>query len=116
MASPGAAPSMMTSSRRTSSTDCVGGVTSSSTAAVDSTDSASSMVTSAIGVALGLVLSLLLIYVINFQSFGWTIQFALPVGFVVQSLVVVLAATLAAGFYPAALALKVDPIRAIRAE
>ena len=71
---------------------------------------------SAIGVALGLVLSLLLIYVINFQSFGWTIQFALPVGFVAQSLVVVLVATLAAGFYPASLALKIDPIRAIRAE
>ena len=71
---------------------------------------------SAIGLALGLVLSVLLIYVINFQSFGWTIQFALPVGFVLQSLALVLAATLAAGFYPASLALRIDPIRAIRAE
>jgi putative ABC transport system permease protein len=71
---------------------------------------------SAIGMALGLVLSLLLVYVINFQSFGWTIQFALPGEFILQSLAIVLAATLAAGFYPASLALRLDPIRAIRAE
>jgi putative ABC transport system permease protein len=69
-----------------------------------------------IGLALGGVLSLLLIYVINFQSFGWTIQFTLPVGFLAQSFVAVLLATIAAGLYPAALALKLDPIEGIRAE
>lgn len=68
------------------------------------------------GLILGLGLSVLLIYVINFQSFGWTIQFELPVGFILQSVLVVLLATVAAGFYPAALALKGDPIEAIRAE
>ena len=70
----------------------------------------------AIGLALGLVLSLLLIHVISFQSFGWTIQFALPVGFLVQSLVIVLVATILAGLYPASLALKTDPIKGIRAD
>ena len=69
-----------------------------------------------IGLALGVVLSLLLVYVINFQSFGWTIQFTMPIGFLAQSLVVVLLATVVAGLYPASMALKMDPIEGIRAE
>jgi len=69
-----------------------------------------------IGLALGGVLSMLLVYVINFQSFGWTIQFALPGAFLVQSAVTVIATTLAAGFYPATLALRIRPIEGIRAE
>ena len=69
-----------------------------------------------IGLVLGGILSLLLVYVINYQSFGWTIQFTLPAGFLVQSLVVVLVATVIAGLYPAAIALKMDPIEGIRAE
>ncbi len=69
-----------------------------------------------IGLGLGVALSLLLVYVINFQSFGWTIQFTMPVGFLAQSMVVVLLATIVAGLYPASLALKMDPIEGIRAE
>jgi putative ABC transport system permease protein len=69
-----------------------------------------------IGLGLGVVLSLLLVYVINFQSFGWTIQFRMPLGFLAQSLVVVVLATIVAGLYPASLALKMDPIEGIRAE
>ena len=57
-----------------------------------------------IGLAVGLVLSLILIFVINVQSFGWTIQFHLPVMFLVQSSLVILAATVLAGLYPARLA------------
>ncbi len=70
----------------------------------------------AIGLVLGILLSVLLIYVINFQSFGWTIQFRMPWGFLAQSLAFVLVATVAAGLYPASLALKMDPIKGIRAE
>ncbi len=70
----------------------------------------------AIGLVLGILLSVLLIYVINFQSFGWTIQFTMPLGFLAQALAVVLVATVAAGLYPASLALKMDPIKGIRAE
>ena len=69
-----------------------------------------------IGLGLGIALSLLLVNVINFQSFGWTIQFTMPVGFLAQSMVVVLLATIAAGLYPASLALQMDPIKGIRAE
>jgi putative ABC transport system permease protein len=68
------------------------------------------------GLLLGLLLSLLLVYVINFQSFGWTIQLSIPAGFLAQAILAVLVATLAAGLYPSRLALRVDPLRGIRAE
>ncbi len=58
-------------------------------------------VSQAIGLLIGLLLSLLLIYVINVQSFGWTIQFHLPTGFLIQSSILILIATVLAGLYPA---------------
>ena len=57
-----------------------------------------------IGLVVGLVLSLILIYVINVQSFGWTIQFHLPVLFLVRLSLLILAGTTLAGLYPARLA------------
>ena len=54
------------------------------------------------GLALGIVLSLLLIFVINKQSFGWTIQFHWPVTVLIGALTLVYMATVLAGFYPAA--------------
>jgi putative ABC transport system permease protein len=50
---------------------------------------------------MGFLLSLLIIFVINVQSFGWTIQFHLPVLFLVQASVALVAATALAGLYPA---------------
>jgi putative ABC transport system permease protein len=58
-------------------------------------------VSQAIGLAAGLVLSLVLIYVINVQSFGWSIQFHLPGVFLAQLTVVLIVATALAGIYPA---------------
>ncbi|HEX7282601.1 MAG TPA: FtsX-like permease family protein, partial [Vicinamibacterales bacterium] len=58
-------------------------------------------VSQGIGLIVGLTLSLILIYVINVQSFGWTIQFHLPVAFLIQSSIVVVIATAIAGIYPA---------------
>jgi putative ABC transport system permease protein len=58
-------------------------------------------VSQAIGVGVGLLLSLVLIYVINVQSFGWTLQFHLPVAFLAQSSILVLLATALSGLYPA---------------
>jgi len=55
----------------------------------------------AIGVGAGLLLSLVLIYVINVQSFGWTLQFHVPVAFLAQSSLLVLLATALSGLYPA---------------
>jgi putative ABC transport system permease protein len=49
----------------------------------------------------GLVLALILVYVINVRSFGWTLQLHLEPGYFLQALVVALTAALLAGLYPA---------------
>lgn len=58
-----------------------------------------------VGIALGLVggglLSVLLINVINKQSFGWTIQMIVPISAVLQAVALAAAATLIAGYFPA---------------
>jgi putative ABC transport system permease protein len=56
-------------------------------------------VSQAIGLAVGLALALILVYVINVQSFGWTIQFRVPVRFLVQISIAVVVATAGAGLY-----------------
>jgi putative ABC transport system permease protein len=58
-------------------------------------------VSQAIGLTVGFALSMILIYVINVQSFGWTIQFHVPVAFLVQASIAVVMATAIAGIYPA---------------
>jgi putative ABC transport system permease protein len=59
----------------------------------------------AVGIVLGLIgggfLSLLLIKVINRQSFGWTIQMIVPTGSLIQALLLAALATLVAGYFPA---------------
>ena len=65
------------------------------------------LVSHGLGALAGLALSLLLIYVINVQSFGWTIQFRVPVLFLVQVSAVVVLATALAGVYPAARAARI---------
>jgi putative ABC transport system permease protein len=68
------------------------------------------------GMILGFFLSLLLIYVINKQSFGWTIQFHWPIAVLLTALSLVYAATLLAGLYPARIATKLVPIEVIHEE
>ncbi len=58
-------------------------------------------VSQGIGLAVGFGLSMVLIYVINVQSFGWTIQFHVPVAFLIQASIAVVIATSIAGIYPA---------------
>jgi putative ABC transport system permease protein len=58
-------------------------------------------ISQAIGLIVGLLLSLVLIYVINVQSFGWTIQFHPPAGFLLQASILMVLATALAGLYPA---------------
>jgi putative ABC transport system permease protein len=69
-----------------------------------------------VGLILGVVLSLLLIYVINKQSFGWTIQFHWPVTVLLSALSVVFTATIVAGLYPARMAMRLVPIEVIHEE
>lgn len=68
------------------------------------------------GLALGYVLSLLLIYVIDKQSFGWTIQFHWPVAVLGGALAVVYASTVLAGLYPARMAMRLNPVEVIHEE
>jgi putative ABC transport system permease protein len=70
----------------------------------------------AVGAALGTVLSLVLIYVINKQSFGWTIQFHWPAGLLLAALAGVYAASVLAGLYPASIAARLNPIEAVHEE
>ena len=58
------------------------------------------------GTALGVLLALILIYVVNFQSFGWTIHLAIPWTSLLQMSVLVFVTTLAAGLYPAQRAMR----------
>jgi putative ABC transport system permease protein len=69
-----------------------------------------------LGLALGYVLSLVLVYVINKQSFGWTIQFHWPVAVLLGSLSVVYVATVLAGLFPAHLAVRLDPMEVVHEE
>ena len=68
------------------------------------------------GLALGYVLSLVLVYVINKQSFGWTIQFHWPVAVLLGSLSMVYVATVLAGLFPARLAVRLDPMEVVHEE
>jgi putative ABC transport system permease protein len=73
-----------------------------------------------VGIALGLIggglLSLLLIKVINKQSFGWTIQMIVPVGALIQAVGFAAAATLLAGYFPARWAARQPVVEGLREE
>jgi putative ABC transport system permease protein len=68
------------------------------------------------GVIVGVVLALLLIYVINRQAFGWLIELHMPYDFLVEAVVLVVVAALAAGVYPARVAARIRTSEAVRAE
>ncbi len=61
-----------------------------------------------LGLLAGICLSLILIHVINKQSFGWTIQFRFSWWVVVKSSVLALGAALLAGYLPAKRAARLD--------
>ena len=68
------------------------------------------------GLAVGFLLSYLLIYVINKQSFGWTIRFELPLAFLIQSFLLVMATSILSGLIPARLAAKTLAPEVIKSE
>ena len=69
-----------------------------------------------LGLAAGFLLSFVLIFVINKQSFGWTIQFHLPVVALLGAVAFVYASTILAGLYPAQVATKINPIEVMHEE
>jgi putative ABC transport system permease protein len=68
------------------------------------------------GLVLGYFLSLILVFVINKQSFGWTIRFHWPVAVLLGALTVVYAATVLAGLYPARVAVRLNPLEVLHEE
>ena len=69
-----------------------------------------------VGALAGLALSLILIYVINKQSFGWTIQFSFPGRLLAEYALLTLGASVAAGFLPAWRASRLPIAEAVRYE
>ena len=69
-----------------------------------------------VAIIIGYLLSLVLIYVINVQSFGWTIQFHVPIAFLAQSTPLILIVSAIAGLYPAGRATSVGALRFSREE
>ena len=64
----------------------------------------------------GFILALILVYIINLRSFGWTLSMQVPAGEFTQAFLVALAAALLAGLYPAWRMGRTDPAEALRME
>ena len=69
-----------------------------------------------IAIPTGLVLAVVLIYIINLRSFGWTLQMQLQAGELGRAFLVALGAALLAGLYPAWRMGNIQPADAVRAE
>lgn len=69
-----------------------------------------------LGVALGMLLALLLIFVINRQAFGWLIELHVPWAFLAETILIVLVAAVIAGIYPARVAARIRTADAVRTE
>lgn len=74
------------------------------------------LIGAALGVAGGLLLALLLVHVINKQSFGWTIQMTVPGGVILQAVGLALTAALLAGYWPARWAARQPVVEGLREE
>jgi len=73
-------------------------------------------VAEAIGIVVGIGISFVLVYVINVQSFGWTIQYHFPAGFVAQTAVLMPALSGLVGLYPGHRASNVPALTVVREE
>jgi putative ABC transport system permease protein len=71
------------------------------------------LLSNAIGIVLGTLLSLILIFVINKQSFGWTIQFHWPISVLLIALTGIYVSTVLAALYPGQVAVRMNPIEVI---
>jgi putative ABC transport system permease protein len=68
------------------------------------------------GAIVGVLLAFLLIFVINRQAFGWLIELHMPYDFLAEAVVLVIAAALLAGIYPAGVAARIRTAEAVRSE
>ena len=70
----------------------------------------------ALGLVLGIAWSQVNLLVIHKQSFGWSVQLDWPVAFLAGALVLVLAASVASGLYPARVGARLNPVEILRGE
>jgi len=69
-----------------------------------------------IAMPMGFLLAIILIYIINLRSFGWTLQIQLQSSHFLQAFAVALGAALLAGLYPAWRMGQMQPANALRSE
>jgi putative ABC transport system permease protein len=69
-----------------------------------------------IAMPMGILLAIILIYIINLRSFGWTLIMQLQPGDFIQAFLIALAAALLAGLYPAWRMGQMQPAAALRSE
>lgn len=69
-----------------------------------------------IAMPMGILLALILIYIINLRSFGWTLAMQLQPSYFLQAFAVALGAALLAGLYPAWRMGQMQPAGALRSE
>lgn len=74
------------------------------------------LVAGVLAVPVGITLSLILIFVINQRSFGWTLQLDLPPGILVQGVTLSVVAAVLAGAYPARRLARLPVAAALRDE
>lgn len=74
------------------------------------------LVAGILALPIGMVLSLVLIYVVNVRSFGWTMQFTLLPSEFAEAFIVAIVAALLAGIYPAFKLSRLKPAAALRSE
>ncbi len=74
------------------------------------------LVAGLLALPIGFATALVLTYVINLRSFGWTMQVALQPSYFAEALLVAVAAALLAGAYPALLLGRLKPAEALRSE
>jgi putative ABC transport system permease protein len=68
------------------------------------------------GTAVGVLLSLVLIFVIDRQAFGWLVTLEIPWSTVLEALALVVVAALLGGLYPARVAARIRTDEAVRSE
>lgn len=65
---------------------------------------------------LGALLAYILVFIINKRSFGWTMQFTLEPGILIEALILAVVASVLAGIYPGYIISKISPSVALREE
>ncbi|QWV95471.1 FtsX-like permease family protein [Geomonas oryzisoli] len=74
------------------------------------------LIAGVLSLPLGIVEALVLIYVVNLRSFGWTMQLAIPPAQLVQAVVLSVTAALLAGIYPSLRIARTSPALALKEE